>query len=311
MMSFAQPAPADRQLPRGHLIVLNRSFRRTPEAENKSPRTIEAYTDAVRLLATYCKAHGHRLVVGELQRADIQAFIADQLARWKPATAHNRYRGLNAFFKWAVAEGDLEVSPMGGMRPPQLPEQPVEVVGPEHLARLLKACEGRDFTSRRDTAVILLLVDTGMRRAECAGMTLDDVDLDQRIVWVLGKGRRPRALPIGRKTAQALDRYLRVRDEHRLGHLPRLWVGRNGPMTPSGVYQVVHDRARAAGLPAIHPHQLRHAFATSWLAEGGNENELMLVAGWKSRTMIDRYTKATAVERARASHARLSPADRL
>jgi site-specific recombinase XerD len=182
-----------------------------------------------------------------------------------------------------VAEGDLEVSPMGGMRPPQLPEQPVEVVRAEHLTRLLRTSEGRDFTSRRDAAVILLLVDTGMRRAECAGMTVDDVDLDQRIVWVLGKGRRPRALPIGR----------------------------NGPMTPSGVYQVVHDRARAAGLPAIHPHQLRHAFATSWLAEGGNENELMLVAGWKSRTMIDRYTKATAVERARASHARLSPADRL
>jgi integrase len=126
------------------------------------------------------------------------------------------------------------------MRPPQLPEQPVEAVRPEHLARLLRACEGRDFTSRRDTAVILLLVDTGMRRAE-----------------------------------------------------------------------IVHDRARAAGLPAMHPHQLRHAFATSWLAEGGNENEWMLVAGWKSRTMIDRYTRATAVERARASHARLSPADRL
>ena len=142
-------------------------------------------------------------------------------------------------------------------------------------------------------------------------MTLDDVDLDRRIVWVLGKGRRPRALPIGRKTAQALDRYLRVREGHRLAYLPHLWAGRNGPMTPSGVYQVVHNRARAAGLAAMHPYQLRHAFATSWLAEGGNENELMLVAGWKSRTMIDRYTKATAVERARASHARLSPADRL
>jgi integrase/recombinase XerC len=161
-------------------------------------------------------------------------FIADQLARWKPATAHNRYRGLHAFFKWAVTEGDLETNPMEGMRPPQLPEQPVEVVGPDHLARLLKTCEGRDFSSRRDTAIILL-VDTGMRRAECAGMTLDDVDLDQRIVWVLGKGRRPRALPIGRKTAQALDRYLRTREGHRLAHLPQLWVGRNRSMTPSGV----------------------------------------------------------------------------
>jgi site-specific recombinase XerD len=68
---------------------------------------------------------------------------------------------------------------------------------------------------------------------------------------VLGKGRRPRALPIGRKTAQALDRYLRAREGHRLAHLPHLWVGGNGPMTPSGIYQVVHDRA--AGLLAMHP----------------------------------------------------------
>jgi integrase/recombinase XerC len=309
-MPNAQPAPMGGPLPRGHLLVLNRSFRRTLEAENKSPRTTEAYTDAVRLLAAYCQAYGHPVFAGELRREHVQAFIADQLARWKPATAHNRYRGLHAFFKWAVAEGDLQSSPMDGMRPPRLTEQPVDVVRAEQLTRLLKTCEGRDFTSRRETAIIPLLVDTGMRRAECVGMSLDDVDLDQRIVWVLGKGRRPRALPIGRKTALALDRYLRMREGHRLAHLVHLWVGRNGPMTPSGIYQVIRDRARAAGLPAMHPHQLRHAFATSWLAEGGNENELMLVAGWKSRTMIDRYTKATAVERARASHARLSPTDR-
>jgi site-specific recombinase XerD len=266
---------------------------------------------AVRFLAHYCEAHGKPLFARQLRREHIQDFIADQLARWKPATAHNRYRSLHAFFKWAVAEGDLYASPMDGMKPPNLPEQPVGVIRAEQLVRLLKTCERRDFTSRRDTAIILLLVDTGMRRAECVGMTVDDIDLDQRMVWVLGKGHRPRALPLGRKTAQALDRYLRVREEHRLAYVPNLWVGRNGPMTPSGVYQVVHDRARAAGLPAMHPHQLRHAFATSWLAEGGNENELMLVAGWKSRMMIDRYTKATAAERARATHARLSPADRL
>jgi Phage integrase, N-terminal SAM-like domain len=120
-MSSSQPASAGRQLPRGHLLARNRSFRRTLEAENKNPRTIEAYTDAVRLLATHCQAHGHPVLAGELQRAHIQACIADQLARWKPATAHNRYRGLHAFSKWAVAEGDLQASPMDGMRPPQPP----------------------------------------------------------------------------------------------------------------------------------------------------------------------------------------------
>jgi site-specific recombinase XerD len=300
-----------RRLPRGHLLALNTSFRLTLEQEDKSPRTVEAYTDAVRLLAAYCQATGQPLLARELTRDHIRAFIVDQLAHWKPATAHQRYRSLHAFFHWATEEGELPASPMDGMKPPQLREQPVGVVRAEHLAQLLRTCEGRDFTSRRDTAIILLLVDTGMRRAECVGIKLDDVDLEQKLVWVLGKGRRPRALPLGRKTAQALDRYLRAREDHRLAYLPHLWLGRNGHMTASGIYQVVRDRARAAGLAHMHPHQLRHAFATAWLAEGGNENELMLVAGWKSRVMIDRYTKATAAERARASHARLSPADRL
>ncbi len=163
-MPDAQPVPAGGPLPRGHLLVLNRSFRRTLEAKNKSPRTIEAYTDAVRLLATYCQAHGHPILAGELRREHIQCFIADQLARWKPATAHNHYRGLHAFSKSAVTKGDLAASPMDGMRPPQLPHQPVGVVRAEQLTRLLRTCEGRDFASRRDTAVILVLVDTG-----CAG----------------------------------------------------------------------------------------------------------------------------------------------
>src|SRR4030095_10694853 len=89
-MPDAQPAPAGDPLPRGHLLALNRSFRRTLEAENKSTRTVEAYTDAVRLLAAHCQAYGHPVLAGELGREHIQDFLADQLARWKPATAHNR-----------------------------------------------------------------------------------------------------------------------------------------------------------------------------------------------------------------------------
>jgi integrase/recombinase XerC len=91
---------------------------------------------------------------------------------------------------------------MAGMNPPQIPDEPPPVLNDDELRRLLKACEGRDFTDRRDAAILRLFLDTGVRVSEAAGIMLPgDLDLDDQVVIVLGKGRRPRAVPFGRKTA--------------------------------------------------------------------------------------------------------------
>jgi site-specific recombinase XerC len=121
-------------------------------------------------------------------------------------------------------------------------------------------------------AILRLLLDTGMRRSELAAIRVSDVDLIDASVLVMGKGRRPRVLPMGNQSAKALDRYLRVRANHWASADEHLWLGRKGRMTDSGIYQAVCERGRAAGIPNVFPHRFRRSFAHLWQMAGGHED---------------------------------------
>jgi integrase len=248
----------------------------------------------------------------EVTRHDVREWIAWLLGRYSPAYASNQFRALQQFFQWLATEDEIP-DPMAGLRPPHVPDKPVPVFADGDLRRLEHTCAGRSFQQRRDAAVIAVFAMTGIRLSELAGIRYDpddqrrsDIDLWHREITVCGKGGRTRTVKISYDAARSLDRYLRVRSRHAQAYRPQLWLGVNnrGPMTASGIYQVIARRGRQCGIDAF-PHRFRHHFSHTWLDRGGAEGDLMELNGWTSPQMLRRYGASARSARARRSYDRI------
>ena len=270
------------------------------QSEAKSELTVRSYAGHVRNWLRWCEQTGQP---AELTRELVQAHIAGMLTSGsEPNTARLRLASLRAFARWLADEDEIDADPLLGMRPPKLTSKVTEALTDDQLRLLLKACAGKSLRDRRDEAIVRLMLETGLRAGEVIGLQTSDLDLPRGLVTVRrGKGGKGRIAPFSSQTAAALDRYLRARRSHRHADSPALWVGVGGKgFGYHGLNDTLRERARAAGISGFHLHLLRHTAATRWLRAGGSEQGLMAVAGWSTRSMIDRYTGASAAERAAA-----------
>lgn len=280
------------------LAALLPSWELAMRAERKAPQTIKGYGDGVRSYLRWCEAGGH---APALDRTLAKMWVADLLdGGAEPATARARQLGLRRFAVWLEEEGEIDEDPLLGLKAPKLDQKVTESLTDEELGRLIKACGGKEFRDRRDEAIVRMMAETGMRAGEVVGMTLGAVNLERGLLTVFrGKGGKGRISPISPQTGRVIDRYLRARRTHRLADTDALWLGDRGKsLSYDGLHKTLKYRAELAGLTGFHPHLLRHTAATRWLRAGGSEGGLMAVAGWATRDMIDRYTGASASERA-------------
>jgi site-specific recombinase XerD len=306
--------------------VLAQGFILTLRQENKSERTIQSYMEAVRLFARYLTSHNLPVEPEQATTDAVRRFFVDMASQtamrsrqlMSEATVANRFRSLRVFWNWCVADGEIARSPMDGMKPPKVSRTPPDVLSEEQLRALLKTCRGDDFYAKRDFAIVVILLDTGMRRTEIGELMMGDVltrEARNYELRVRGKGGDIRDCPLGFAASRALYRYMRARHHYlqngRYQDAQTLWIGKNGPMTPRGVAYVVGRRAREANIPDVFTHKLRHTATHMLLSSGMGEGDVMKLLGWKNEKMVRYYGSSLAIERAKKSHKEHSPADRM
>jgi integrase/recombinase XerC len=244
----------------------------------------------------------------EVTKAHCEAFQAWMIETRSAATALNKHKALQQFFKYLLDEEEIDRSPMARVKQPQTPKKLVPIMGDDDTKKLLDNTKSKTFMGLRDEALIRRYYNTGARLSEIGNLLLTDLDMNTESVRLHGKGAKDRRVRFGPKTSRALSRYLRARAKRKgAADVPQLWMADRGarPLTPNGIKLMIKRRGKAAGIDNAHAHRWRHNFAHEWHKAGGNTGDLMLLLGWASEDMPRRYGASAAAERAQELQVRM------
>ena len=277
-----------------------------------TPRTVESYRRDLEDFARWLKAG-----IADANAAQIEEYLAELRAAGRtPATLARRLAALRSFFKHVMLVGARSDNPAAGIASPPRTRTLPRTLSAREAERLIEAAAGTTPRSFRDAALVELLYGAGLRVSEAVGLERASVDLEERLVRCLGKGGRERVVPIGRRAAEALRRYLsRGRPFLDRRHRPELFLNsRGGPLTRAGAFLILRKLADRAGLDPerVHPHLLRHSFATHLLEGGADLRSVQEMLGHADLATTELYTHVTDKRRREAyfsahPHARRQP----
>jgi integrase/recombinase XerD len=259
-------------------------------AAQRSERTVDAYRRDLRSLAGFREGP-----VGEATTSDVERWVArmraDGLA---PTTVARRVAAVRSFFRHQLLVGARSDNPAAEISLPRRPRRLPRTLSAAETERLIEAGNGVSPRALRDRALVELLYGAGLRVSEAVGLTRAAVDLESRFVRVLGKGEKERIVPLGRPAAEALRRYLALGRPHldRRNRADLFLNARGGVLTRAGAFLILRRLAEKAGLEPgrVHPHLLRHSFATHLLEGGADLRSVQELLGHADLSTTERYT---------------------
>ena len=256
-----------------------------------SPRTLDAYRRDLEDFSRWNNEQGQRPWL-QLRQMDIRNYTATRHRQGLSGRSlQRRLSALRSFFRYLIREGHLEQDPAQGVRAPKSNRKLPATLDVDQMETLL-APAGDDPLNLRDNAMMELLYSSGLRLAELVSLDLGDLDLHEAMVEVTGKGARTRRLPVGRRARGALENWLAVRGTLAGPDERALFVSQRGTrISPRSVQARIDLQARRQGtLRHIHPHLMRHSFASHLLESSGDLRAVQELLGHADISTTQIYT---------------------
>jgi len=312
------------------LKSLIKGFILTQQTDCKSPRTIEYYQGNLSRFTWYAdtqKWADDVHLITEWKIREFLAYVSGGVNRWglsgngsessRPkatyCTVHHYYCVLKAFFNWCLNEGFIPVSPLVKIKLNNPKFNVIQPYSSQDISKLLAVCDNdlknnAKFLGSRNKAIVLMLVDSGLRVSELTSIKLEDIDSDKGWIKVKGKGAKERIVRIGATTQKALWRYLVYRKSEKY---KELWLTEEGkPMQVEGIQIMISRLKDRAGVSSKgNCHRFRHTFAINFLREDRNPFNLQYLLGHSDLRMVRHYVSTLGMEDALKAHEKASPAD--
>lgn len=304
------------------LATLIDLFAATKRTEGKTDKTISWYTA---FLLQFLAFVGEAASIADFSLPNARAFVAHLQSRdtrfenhpkspakeggLSPYTIHGYVRTLKSFSSWLVEEGFTQSNVLAKLKRPKLPQPLIEILSDNEINQLVAAINPNCFLGARLYAIVLILLDTGIRASELCSLTLDNTYLNEGYLQVTGKGRKTRMVPFSAGTKKAILRYVTTfRPEPREGVGELILTADGTGLSYAGLLQIIRRLGKRAGVPRLHPHLFRHSFAVKYLMNGGDVMTLKLILGHTTLDVTQVYMHL-ASSHIQIQHSKFSPVE--